>query len=185
MRQESGFTLIELLIAMAVFGFLLMIVTVGFINVMRLHNSAIASHTVQDSARGAMESLVQSVRNANTAVIGASGTNSTLCLNYRSGGSEFYSVVGGVLRRWNQCVSPVGTGEQITSSNVVVNSFVATQTTVPPGITNFKPTVTLNLVASSSNGSTIGSGTTLQCKNTPQDRAFCAIVNLTSTAVTR
>jgi prepilin-type N-terminal cleavage/methylation domain-containing protein len=43
LTNQAGFTMIELLMAMAVFSFMLMIVSFGFIQVVRIHQSGIAS----------------------------------------------------------------------------------------------------------------------------------------------
>jgi len=77
-RLQNGFTMIELLVAMSVFSFLLLIIVVGFMNIVRLHNQALASErgagqcadgdgrawcgAVRDSAGGSVPSVPTGIR---------------------------------------------------------------------------------------------------------------------------
>ena len=64
MRSQQGFTLIELLVAMTVFSFMLLIIVGGFMNIVTIHNAALASNQAQDSVRTAMDDMVQAVRDS-------------------------------------------------------------------------------------------------------------------------
>ena len=141
---EAGFTLIELLMAMAIFSFMLMIVVIGFINVVHIHNQAVAANIAEDNARTAMDELVRAVRTSNGVLPSAANT---LCLtNTSSGGETIYYVAHpfpltplvGVLTRANSprvlgtpnCVVPGTSPQAITSSIVSVTAFSGV---VPPG----------------------------------------------------
>ncbi len=180
--------MIELLVAMAVFSFMLLIIVVGFINVVKLHNQALASNIAQDNARTAMAELVRGVRDS-TGVVGApgAGPNGTLCLADASGVPKYYytRLVGTVrtLFRGDNCGAiPAANEQAITNSSVNVTNFVATVDSLGPAIV--KPEVKLTVTVGSSNGTTTA-GPIPTCNNNNADRQFCAVVTLTSGAVPR
>lgn len=55
--RDAGFTLIELLIAMAVFSFMLMIISTSFIGIIHITQSGTASRNSQQSARLIMDTI--------------------------------------------------------------------------------------------------------------------------------
>jgi prepilin-type N-terminal cleavage/methylation domain-containing protein len=182
--DSAGFTMIELLVAMTVFSFMLMIIVVGFMNVVRLHNSALASNMAQDNARTAIDELVRAVRDSAT-VIAPTTVNTasgTLCLASAKGVQQVYYLNAGVLTRADDCTTktnPVA----ITSSSVSVTNFAATLRTGGPAIV--KPEVELTVTVGSANGTTTGSGANIKCGPTNAEREFCSVVTLTSGAVPR
>jgi prepilin-type N-terminal cleavage/methylation domain-containing protein len=180
--SEGGFTLVELLVAMAVFSFMLVIVVVGFINVVHMHNQAIASNMSQDNARTAMDELVRAVRDSAGVVSTTAGPSGTLCLASPTGQQRIYYLNAGVLTRADNCTTRTGP-QQITSSSVTVSNFEATVQSTGPKVV--KPVVRLTVTMGSSNGTTIGAGTALRCRDSNQERTFCSIVTLTSAAVPR
>ncbi len=91
-RRQDGFTLIELLVAMTVFSFMLLIIVVGFINIVRLHNQALAANLAQDNARTAMDTMVQAVRDSTGIVRPTAGSSTVLCLNSSAGPMQAYYV---------------------------------------------------------------------------------------------
>jgi prepilin-type N-terminal cleavage/methylation domain-containing protein len=183
LRKSDGFTMIELLVAMAVFSFMLVIIVVGFINIVKMHNQALASNMSQDNARTAMDELVRSVRDSTGVVTPAPGVpSSTLCLANASGPQNTYYVTGGILYRASDCASranPVA----VTNSSVQVANFIATVKTAGADI--LKPQVELTITVASNNGTTTGSGATVACGPSSADRAFCSAITLTSGAVPR
>src|SRR5207245_2457162 len=69
LSRQQGFTLIELLMAMAVFSFMLIIVATGFVQVVRVYQSGIASRTTQQNARLIMDDVVKLIRTSEAAVV--------------------------------------------------------------------------------------------------------------------
>jgi prepilin-type N-terminal cleavage/methylation domain-containing protein len=190
--SEAGFTLIELLVAMAVFSFMLLIIVVGFMNVVRLHDQALASNVAQDNARGAMEELVRAVRDSAGVVTPVPGTpSSTLCLASANGPQQYYwvksVVVSGVttnmLYRGDGCTASPSNQRPLTSNSVQVANFRATVKT--SGAKIVKPQVEMTVTIASNNGTTTGSGASIACGPSNSSRAFCATVTLTSGAVPR
>jgi type II secretory pathway pseudopilin PulG len=184
--------MIELLVAMSVFSFMLLIIVVGFINVVRLHNQALASNAVQDNARSAMDELVRAVRNSAAVVtpnaVGA--PSSTLCLANASGPQQkFYLVTGPAptfyktLYQGDNCTAAPSNTRALTSAGVNVADFAATLDTGGAGIV--KPEVRITVTVASNNGTTTGSGATVACNNSNADRQFCSTMTLTSGAVPR
>jgi len=180
-NTEAGFTLVELLVAMAIFSFMLLIVVSGFINIVHIHNQAVAANIAQDNARTAMDELVRGVRTSNGVLPSAAGT---LCLTNTSNGQQIlYYVAGGILNRADspRCTAPGVNVQAITSSIVSVTSFSAVVGTV--GVP--KPEVNIALTVASNNGTTSGTGATVKCGPTAADRTFCSAITLTSGAVPR
>jgi len=183
-KDERGFTLVELLVAMSVFSFMLVIVVVGFINVVHLHNEAIASNMAQDNARTAMDELVRAVRDSAGTITPTAGPNGTLCLGAPQGGQErYYYLVAGVLTRADNCTTHSNPAS-ITSSSVQVTNFDPIVQSTGPKVK--KPVVQLTVtVGTAGNGTTVGAGASLACGNSNASRTFCSVVTLTSGAVPR
>jgi prepilin-type N-terminal cleavage/methylation domain-containing protein len=184
--DEAGFTMIELMVAMAVFSFMLLIIVVGFINVVRIHNQALASNIAQDNARGAMDELVRAVRDSTGVVTPLPGASSnTLCLADASGPPKVYYVsplppaANAMLYRATDCAAHVG-ATPVLSQSVKVVGFTATVETSGSAIV--KPHVELNITVASSNGTASPTGV---CGPTNADRQFCSSITLTSGAVPR
>lgn len=194
--DQRGFTLIELLMAMAVFSFMLSIVVVGFLTVVNIHNEALASNQSQDSARAAMDTLVQAVRDStnlptitNAAAPGITNANfDVLCLQSPTGFEDYYvtgnpaQIVSGSV---TNCGDTVPTNvTPVTSNAEKVSYFRAVQQT-SSAQPNWRPEIELTLTLGSSNGTTNGTGTGLACNNNNADRVFCSTATLTSGAVPR
>lgn len=188
-RREAGFTLVELLVAMAIFSFMLLIVSSGFINIVRIHNQAVAANFAEDNARTGMDELVRAVRTSNGAIPSAP---STLCLTNTTSGGEiiYYLTATGTLTRAdsprvlgvpNCSVAGSTNAQAITSSMVSVTDFSAVAGTVNTA----RPQVDLSITVASSNGTTQGSGASVTCGPSNANRTFCSAITLKSGAVPR
>ena len=62
--SNPGFTLIEILVAMTVFSFLMLIVSLGILQVMRMYQADLATKRTQNAARLAMEDITREVRDS-------------------------------------------------------------------------------------------------------------------------
>ncbi len=60
--KEKGFTLVELLLAMALFSFILLFATTGFIIINRAYNKGLTVKLVQDEGRKLVEELTREIR---------------------------------------------------------------------------------------------------------------------------
>lgn len=203
MKNQQGFTLVELLVAMAVFSFVLVIIVVGFMNIVTIHNAALASNQAQDSVRSAMDEMVQAVRDstgvqsiqndAPPGVTGALGPNfDVVCLNNATGGPKEYFVAGSPRQLWERdgiCDTtppPTAADTPLTSTDEEVQGFQVKQ--VPdPSVTGlpptWKPQVEITISLGSANG-TISGGST-SCNANAADRAYCSTATLTSGATPR
>lgn len=63
--NQTGFTLIELLVAMSLFAFVLLVATVGFLQVNRIYHRSNTVAAVQNTTRSVVDDLSRSVRLAN------------------------------------------------------------------------------------------------------------------------
>ena len=98
--NESGFTLVELIMAMAVFCFLLLAISLGFIQIIHLYQSGLASRDTQQTTRFGLETVVRDVRSADRVdsqtntndsssdVLCTYGTGSTVASRYYVSGSR-------------------------------------------------------------------------------------------------
>jgi prepilin-type N-terminal cleavage/methylation domain-containing protein len=192
--QQAGFTMIELLMSMTVFSFMLLIITAGFVNIVNIHNQAIAANVSQDNASSAIDILVKAVRDSSgpvfPTVVGTPAA--TLCLSAPSGGDQEYFVrktvspTEAILYRGDNCLGNSGPHPNelaLTSTAVQVSNFQATLMTGGPNGVILKPEVNLSLTVSTNNGTTAGGGSSCIADN--GDRAFCSVVTLTSGAVPR
>jgi len=180
---SAGFTLIELLMAMTVFSFMLLIIVSGFMNIVRLHNQAVASNQAQDSARTAMNELVRAVRDSGGVTSATTLPTGQMCLASTTGQPQQYYIESGSLKRADGCGVPRANPHQITSDAVQVSNFSPVIETSGPEIT--KSQVKISITLGSANGTTTGTGANLQCGPSTADRTFCATVTLTSEAVQR
>jgi prepilin-type N-terminal cleavage/methylation domain-containing protein len=187
MTHEAGFTLIELILAMAVFAFMLLLIVVGFLNVVRLHDEVVAANQAQDSARSAMDTIVQAVRDS-SAVVQPTTQGApwpTLCVASSSGPDVAFYVdsTTNILYEANNCSAPYVNAVPLTSSNeqAYFQSKLESTSTNP----QWRPEVELKLIVASNNGTTTGSGSTLACGPSNVDRAFCSVVTLTTGAEPR
>ena len=183
-NRQGGFTMVELLVAMSVFSFMLLLIVMGFMNVVRLHNQAIASNDSQDNARGAISELVRAIRDSAGVVTPVTGSATSLCLANASGPQLLYRIdpAENILYRYDNCATPVNR-QAITSPAVKVTNFVATVNT--SGAAIVKPQIDVTVTVASNNGTTTGSGASVACGPTNADRTFCSTVTLTSGAVPR
>lgn len=80
-----GFTLVELLLAMALFSFMLSILSLGFLQIGRIYQSGVASRSTQQTSRAIMEDISREVRGASTILVPVdSSTDNELCLQTNS-----------------------------------------------------------------------------------------------------
>ncbi len=73
-KRQGGFSLIELLLAMALFSFALLVISIGFLALFRIYQSGINDRRTQLNARQAIDQIVEAAR-------GAQGFNDVTTLN--------------------------------------------------------------------------------------------------------
>lgn len=193
LNVAGGFTLVELVVAMAVFSMMLVIIVSGMINIVRMHNQALASNLAQDNARGAMDELVRGIRNssgvdwANTDNGGVNGTTRLCLKSANSPGTEYWvKSAAGILTlyRYDGGCSTGAGGVVVTDPVVNVQDFKVTPvTSTTAGFS--RQEVHISVTIGSSNGTTTGSGAGTTCAASTSDREFCSVVTLTSGAVPR
>ncbi len=151
--NQTGFTLIELLMAMTVFSFMLLIVSAGFIQVVRIHQSGIASRATQQNARLVLDSIMKNVRVSASAASANPGQRNWLCIAKGSQTLEYAVDPTGNLRQGTianpapgTCPAPVfnATWRTLNDSAVMVTQFAVTTTpAVDPGLGTAMITLTV------------------------------------------
>ncbi len=186
--QADGFTMIELVLAMAIFGFFLLIIVTGFINVVRLHNEAYTSNAAQDNARTAMDAMVAAVRDSSGVVTPTvqGAPSPTLCLTSAGGPDVGFYVDSSsqVLYETTNCSPPYATSTPLTASNEEAN-FDATLESANPTDPQWKPETQLKLEVAPNNGTATWNGSDFVCTGSAADLQFCSVVKLTSGAEPR
>lgn len=96
-KNQRGFTLVELLLATAFFGFILIFVTAGFVQISRSYNKGITVKRVQETTRQIVDEISRTMLLATSSEFAGSG------LQYRDeSGFPRRLCVGGTRFAWNQ-----------------------------------------------------------------------------------
>lgn len=195
-QKQSGFTMIELLLAMAIFSMALVIVSAGFINIVRLYQSGLASRSTQQNARLLLEEVSRTVRDSGSATpvvvttgVGGVTVVSRVCLQ---NGSRIvvYAVDGaGNLRQGTTtvptCPAPAfdSSWKTVNDSTVRVTQFAIDSTgKVGPAGGTVMMTIT---VASKNNLDNLDDTTNKTTCRPGAGSQFCAVTTLSSTATLR
>lgn len=185
-QLQAGFTLIELILAMALFSFVLLIITTGFVNILHLYESGVAMGATQQNARFGLDDIVSEGHSAyQTTVIGTT-PDQQICL-YEPGAMVQYYI--GANSGLYKDSLPSGTncnllsagGQVISSSDTMVVQMVASA--LPALYTPTQPQ-TLNLTLAIAPSDAISQVTFVN--GAPQcplgiGSQFCSITLLNST----
>ncbi len=96
--KQAGFTLVEIVLAMAIFTFMLLVVSLAYINIARLYSASTAARNVQQNNRFAMEQISRVARTSKTATPSSSDSQvnlTSICF----GASDLFYVANGELRQ--------------------------------------------------------------------------------------
>jgi len=178
-HKQAGFTLIEVMLAMAILTFMLLVVSLAYINIARLYNASTAARNVQQNNRFAMEQMSRVARTSKSVIFSDPDSNGSLtAICFVSSKTLFY-VVDGALRQ-----AKVTDCSQRPDQNY--------QTLTAPGISvarleadNLSDTITIRLwMASRVDLLNTAASDGLQCKS-GAGAEFCAINKLTTTVELR
>lgn len=183
-QQQGGFTLVEISLAMAIFTFMLLVVSLAYINIARLYNASTAARNVQQNNRFAMEQMSRVARSSSAARVIDDGTIRGVCLDSSTGSQLFYlkrlnpsNPQQNELRQASSCDAPSDVNSKpLSSPDAYAAKLEATTET---------STVTLSLWMASrvdllDNADSSG----LRCKGGVGSE-FCAINKLTTTVELR
>lgn len=194
-NSQSGFTLVEITLAMAIFSFMLLVVSVAYINIARLYTASTSARNVQQNNRFAVEQITRVARSAGSATTSdknSDGGVSWICFNSKVGSQLFYLESLGVSYKNNlhqvavgSCPTPdqppnvagVSGNEVINSDNTYAARLVADTSA------GRLATFSLWMVSKTDLLDTTDPNT-LQCKSGPGNE-FCAVNKLTTTVEMR
>ena len=97
--SQNGFTLIELLMAMAVFSFMLLLISVSFLGIFHISQSGQASRLTQQNARIITEVIQRQIRSGESALAVNTGTGLDRLCVYDGGYVEYAVDAAGSLKR--------------------------------------------------------------------------------------
>ena len=200
LTPAAGFSLIELLVAMAVFSFMLIIISVGFIGIIKINQSTNASRLTQQSASLIIDTIERQLRSSSQVVATPNGALGRLCLFNDSQYSEYMVDAYGDLREGtipslglicpNQTAATLASWQRINTNNVAsgatdgvkVQRFLPTATALP-GSTGGMVTVELSMTGQGVSASDLNPAKT-SCNPQPGSQ-FCSVTTLITTAVLR
>lgn len=182
--NSKGFTLVELVLAMAVFSFMLLIISAGFLNVVRLQQSGTSYRNTSQGTRFGMEEIVRNTRDASAIIYPLSGTDSRLCIVVNGSVRQYWVVLSGqdqdALAEATECNPTTTSYKVMTSRDVKVTRFQVTK--IEPSTINGKPGVELELDLANNNGSVlVGSS----CDQTVFGAHFCSVSKVRSAVTLR
>lgn len=190
--SQAGFTLVELLIAMAIFSSLLVIITVSFVNLMRLQTHTMATRNTQQASRYALEEMIRTARSSYAVTVPSGGTPDTAVCFWSSLGQgvTYYKGPaagdGRLYRRpldtpgSNACPTATsGSGERlVASSDSKVHKLRVGSTSTTPPIAN----ITLVLAASTTDMTLVAGD---DCDPTQGNNYTCSLTKLSSSVSMR
>ena len=185
-NKQAGFTLVEISMAMAIFTFMLLVVSMAYINIARLYNASTAARNVQQNNRFAMEQISRVARSSVSAdeVPDSAMVQQGVCFKSSSGEQLFYlhslSAAQDTefeLRQSSSCNNPTdGNSKVLTSSGVYVAKLEAKR---------IQNTITISMWMSARvDLLDTNDPSGLKCK-TGAGTEFCAINKLTTTVELR
>jgi len=91
--NQRGFTLVELTLAMAIFSFMLALISVGVLQIGRIYQSGVYSRRTQETARNIMEDIAREVRSSTNIEVASANrlcmSNSSQVIEYTRDDSDF------------------------------------------------------------------------------------------------
>lgn len=193
--QQTGFTLIELLLAMAIFSAALLIVSAGFVNVVRIHQAGLASRSTQQNARLLLDDVTRTMRNSATVkpvaerIVSGVTVVSRVCFQNGSQILVYAVDTNGNLRQGTttnpNCPALVigSNWRTLNDSSVRVMQFTVDSTgRVGPGLGTAMVTMT---VASNNNINALDPATNYTTCRPGAGSQFCAVTTVSSTATLR
>lgn len=172
--------------AMTVFSFMLLIIVVGFLNIIHLYENSQVSRSVQHDTRFGMEEMIRTARGSSNVKADASG----VCF-YGSAGSHRFSVSANQLIENSLSVTqptpvincaaepPTGAAQVLSSTDVIVVGLTGTEISSADVYKSVQ--LELKIKGSSTTGNTLN-GTRTACQ--PQ-QPFCNLTVISSTASMR
>lgn len=183
LHSQTGFTLIELILALAIFNFVLLIVVVGYLNIVKIYENGIAARDAQQNARYGLEEISRLARNDSSYVVTHAANGDRLCL-YGSQSYDLFYVNVADNRLHHAVLSPnadtsqcglgyIATDAAISSSDVIVPIFL-----INKGLSPLKPNAfTIDIAMAAANAVLTG---TQDCDPTAGGSQFCSVTKLHS-----
>lgn len=192
--NQEGFTLVEITIAMAIFGAVLIVISVGLFGIIKIYRSSIAQRDTQINAHSAMNNMVRDIRKAKgiKTVTHTSGTVPNIvnldefCLDNGSDPGYHYVITGTELHRFESTYSADCDGstdvpatiQTYTSNTVKVLEFKVTKYQAGLPLTDVGAVISLSV------GSISGTITGKTC-NTGPGSEFCSVTKLDTSVALR
>lgn len=188
--NAKGFTIVELLIASLVFSMVLLVVTMGIIQITRVYYKGITESNTQNTTRTLMDSITQAIQFSGGEVTTTSGTGiRAFCI-----GNQQFSYQTGVQMTTG--------GGGVVRLNTAPNCTNATPADLNNGIEFMSPKMRLSNLQVESLGNNLyrvqirvvygdndlldnPTGTNASCRGATAGSQFCSVSELTTTVVKR
>lgn len=186
--NNQGFTIVELLISTLIFSMILLLVTIGIIQITRVYYKGITEARTQNTARAAMDEITQGIQFSGGTVSATQASKSSFCI-----GDQQYSYALGkqlgtqtAKALWktntpgcsgNPAVAT--TGKEFLSDKMRLSNLTVT----PLGANLWK--VSLTVAYGDDDLLNNPTSTSPSCKGIQAGSQFCSISTLTSTVIQR
>lgn len=189
-KDNKGFTIVELLVALAVFGTVLMVITLAVLQISRVYYKGITETDTQNTMRSIIDTVSQSIQFTG----GDITTTSTLVKSPDSfcAGGKLYSFILGTKLGGNvphvltentvpNCASstPIMSGKELLSPNMRLVKFSVINTSDDLYTINLKIAYGDDDVLNDANGPNAG------CKSVRSGSQFCGTAEIRTTVMKR
>lgn len=197
--DNRGFTIIELMMATLVFSTVLLIVTVGIIQITRVYYKGLNEASTQDTARSVMDTISQAIQFSGATVSGTTASAPGASTSFCVGNQQFSYKLGYQLvdsspgtnqttkALWQSTTSgctgnpaAAATGVEMLSSKMRLSSLTVTQVNGDPNIWK----VSVRVAFGDDDLLNNPTSTTATCKGNSGGQ-FCSVSELTTTVVKR
>lgn len=133
-KKQSGFTLVELLLATTFFSFILLFISVGFIQINRIYHSAVITKNAQNNARSIFEQLSRDAKEGSTLFVSDLRPGVSFCFGVGDV-RYFYDNSARQLRRalTSDCLVAERDGVVVHEPNLNVYRLSVTPVKIEPG----------------------------------------------------
>lgn len=188
-KQQKGFTIVELMIATLVFSTVLLVVTVGIIQITRVYYKGLNEAATQDTVRSIADTLSQSIQfgGGDVTLVPA---KSFFCVgntqySYKLGqqfvdGAGNYGLVSGTVPGCGGGSNALSSGREMLSPKMRLSELTVRQDANEPDL--YK--ITVRVAFGDADLLNNPTGTNPTCKSTAGSQ-FCSVSELTTTVVKR
>lgn len=189
-RNQQGFTIVELLIATLVFSVVLLVVTIGIIQITRVYYKGITESNTQNTARTLMDTITQGIQFSGGNVTTTSGAGTkAFCIgnqqfSYKTG-TKMTDTSGGIVRLNSAPNCTSATAVNLAGGTEFMSPKMRLSNLQVDSLGNNLYRVQIRVVYGDDDLLNNPASTAASCRGAIAGSQFCSISELTSTVVKR